>query len=292
MNALIFGSNGQDGFYLSILLKSLGIQVIGVSRSNADEIGDIANLNFVESVIKNYTPHYIFNFAANSTTRHNVIFENHQTISTGTLNVLESVKQNCPNCKIFLSGSAMQFKNKGLPIDETTPFEASSPYSISRIHSVYAARYYRNRFGLKVYVGFFFNHDSPLRNEHHINQKIAATVKRIKAGSNEKLPLGNMNVKKEFSFAGDIVEAVWKFVNQEDIFEAVIGSGLAYSIKDWVEYCFQKINKNWKEHVVETEGFVAEYSILVSNPAKIKSLGWSPKTSFDALADLMMDDTV
>src|SRR5277367_2342099 len=108
----------------------------------------------------------------------------------------------------------MQFKNEGLPIDELTPFEASSPYSVSRIQSVYAARYYRSVFGLEVYTGYFFNHDSPLRAENHVNQKIAAAVKRIGAGSNEKLYLGNINVRKEFNYAGELVEAVWILVNQ------------------------------------------------------------------------------
>ncbi len=280
MKTLIFGSNGQDGYYLTKHLEERGAEVIGISRSKADVTGDVNDLAFVGSLIQQHKPGYIFHFAANSTTKHDALFVNHQTIATGTLNILESVKLHCPACKVFLSGSAMQFKNEGQPIDESTPFDASSPYSVSRIHSVYAARYYRSAFGLKVYMGYFFNHDSPLRGENHVNQKIAAAVKRIGAGSAEKLYLGNIGVRKEFNYAGDFVEAVWTLVNQDKVFEAVIGSGIAYSIKDWLEYCFNKINKNWADFVVEDKNFVAEYSILVSNPALIKSLGWQPKVDF------------
>lgn len=288
MKILIFGSNGQDGYYLTKYLEEQGAEVIGISRSKGDIVGDVNDLVFVESLIGEHQPGYIFHFAANSTTKHDALFVNHQTIATGTLNILESVRLNCPACKVFLSGSAMQFKNEGLPIDESTQFDASSPYSVSRIHSVYAARYYRSAFGLKVYMGYFFNHDSPLRGENHVNQKIVAAVKRIRAGSTEKLHLGNINVRKEFNYAADLVKAVWILVSQDKVFEAVIGGGIAHSIKDWIEYCFNKINKDWEEFVVEDKNFIPEYSILVSNPALIKSLGWQPKVDFFELADLMM----
>ena len=175
MNVIVFGASGQDGYYLNELLQKQNINVIKVSRKIGDLIGNIADYSFVESIIKEYQPKYIFHFAANSTTHHRALFENHESISTGTLNVLEAVRLHCPATKVFLSGSAMQFKNEGFPISEQTPFEASSPYSVARIQSVYAARYYRDKFGLKVYVGYFFNHDSPLRTEQHVNQKIASS---------------------------------------------------------------------------------------------------------------------
>jgi len=245
VNALIVGVNGQDGFYLSELLKKKGIVVIGLSRSNAGNTGSVSDISLIENLIKNHQPQYIFHLAANSTTRHDALFENHETISTGTLNILESVRLHCPQAKIFLSGSAMQFKNEGLPIDESTSFEASSPYSIARIQSVYAGRYFRKKFGLNVYVGYFFNHDSPLRSENHVNQKIVRAVQRISAGSNESLELGSIDVKKEFSFAGDIAEAIWLLVNQNKTYEAVIGSGKAYSIREWTAYCFKTVSLNF-----------------------------------------------
>lgn len=290
MKALIFGSNGQDGRFLTDLLKKNNVGVIGIARSNSNINGNVADYELVDSIIRLHKPDYIFHFAANSTTLHNALLDNHDAISTGTINILEAVRLHSLSSKVFLSGSALQFKNEGLPIDEQTPFEASSAYSVARIHSTYAGRYYRSAFGLKVYNGYFFNHDSQLSTEKHINQKIAATVKRISEGSNEKLELGNSDVLKEFNYAGDIVEAVWKLVNQDRVIEAVIGSGDVHSIQEWAEYCFKKINRNWEEFLTVKENFTPEYKILVSNPGLIKSLGWEPKTDFNQLVDIMMQN--
>lgn len=290
MKAIIFGISGQDGYYLSKLLLKNGVEVIGVSRSCDEVKGDVGDFSFVESLVKRHQPNYIFHFAANSTTHHSSLFDNHNAVGTGTVNILESVKCHCPFSKVFLSGSAMQFKNEGLPIDEKTPFHASSSYSVARIHSVYAGRYYRDTFGLQIYIGYFFNHDSPLRSEQHVNQKIIMAVKRIIKGSNEKLELGNLDVRKEFNFAGDMVEAVWTLVNQTKVYEAVIGSGNTHSIKDWTDYSFRCINRNWQDYVIVNNKFVTEYNILVSNPSLIKSLGWEKKVGFCQLADMMIGD--
>ena len=290
MKIIIFGSCGQDGVYLTRLLEKQGIEVIGIDRQNTTVVGDVSDYMFVKDMIALHKPEFIFHFAALSTTKHFALFENHKTIESGALNIMESVRIHCPSTKIFLSGSAMQFVNDGSSINEQTSFEASSPYSVARIQSVYAARYYRHKLGLQVYIGYFFNHDSPLRPELHVNQKIAMAVKRIAAGSNERLVLGNIDVKKEFNFAGDVVKAVWLLVNQSDIYEAVIGCGEAHSIREWVEYCFSRINKNWQDYVDIDINFVQEYNILVSDPARIKSLGWSPEVNFTQLVDLMIGD--
>jgi GDPmannose 4,6-dehydratase len=288
MKAIIIGANGQDGFYLSQLLKRENIELLCISRKGNNIIGDVNDYEFVEQQIKKYRPNYIFHLAANSTTKHETIFENHQTISTGTLNVLEITRLFCPEAKVFISGSAMQFRNDGIPISESTPFEATSPYSIARIQSVYAARYFRNKFGMKVYIGYFFNHDSPFRTERHVNQMIVKTIKRISEGSNENLELGNTHVLKEFNYAADVVEAVWVLLNQNEIFETVIGSGEAHSIQEWLEYCFNKTGMKWQDHVIQKDNFKSEYDVLVSDPTIIKSLGWKQNVSFSELADLMM----
>lgn len=290
MNALIFGSNGQDGYYLSKLLESKGIDVVGISRSKSDIVGDVSDFDFVESLILKYKPSYIFHFAAVSNTKHESIFLNHLAITTGSLNIFESCKLHSNHSKIFISGSALQFKNNNIPINELAEFEVSSAYSLSRVHSVNTARYYRSHFGLNIYVGYFFNHDSPLRSDNHINQKIISTLKRINLGSKEKLEIGNLKVKKEFNFAGDIVEAVWLLVNQENTYEATIGSGLAYSIENWIEYCFSKYNLNYRDFILEKTSFVADYNILVCDPNTIFGLGWRPNVDFKNLAELMLKE--
>ena len=287
MKAIIFGANGQDGFYLAQLLKRESIEVIGISRHGDGLIGDVADFQFVERVIKESQPEYIFHLAANSTTRHEALFDNHAAICTGTLNILEAVYRHSRQSKVFLSGSAMQFKNDGVPIDENTAFAPISPYAVSRIQSVYTARYYQT-LGIKVYVGYFFNHDSPHRTDRHINQKIAFAAKRIAKGSAEKLELGDITIKKEFNFAGDVVEAVWCLVNQDDVHEAVIGSGTAHSIEEWLELCFGTIDKDWRQFVVTKENFATEYRILVSKPDLIRSLGWQPEVDIKGLAELML----
>ncbi|HLK28084.1 MAG TPA: GDP-mannose 4,6-dehydratase [Puia sp.] len=285
MTAIIFGAKGQDGYYLTELLTSKGFEVVGISRENKI---DISNFFEVKKIIKDYKPAYIFHLAADSTTKHSALLTNHDVITTGSINILESVKICSPSTKIFLSGSGLQFKNEGRPIKETDAFDISSAYSMSRIQSVIAARYYRT-LGVKTYVGYFFNHDSPLRTERHISQKIISAVKRISSGSNEKIEIGDMSVKKEWGFAGDIVKGIWTLVEQEKYVEAMIGTGKAYSIQEWLEACFSLVGKNWNEHVLVKNNFVAEYSILVSDPATIFSLGWKPEVSFQELAQMMLN---
>lgn len=290
LKALIFGANGQDGRFLSALLQDrFGANVIGISRNGGDIRGDVSDLTFVESVIHDHRPDHVFHLAAESTVRHDALFANHSAIGTGTLNILESVRLHTPSAKVFLSGSALQFHNEGLPINERTPFEANSPYSVARIQSVYAARYFRTAFGIRIYVGYFFNHDSQFRSERHVNQKVAAAALRIAQGSTEKLLLGNIQVRKEFNYAADVMDAVMVLIGQESVFEAVIGSGTAYSIEDWVACCFHKVGLDWRKFVEQDPEYSPEYQILVSNPAVIRHLGWTPRADLSRLADIMMD---
>lgn len=287
MTAIIFGVNGQDGFYLSELLQRLQIHVIGLGRTDNEGIAVLHHFDHVSKLIKTQKPDFVFHLAANSTTRHDVLFENHLTIETGTLNILEAVKLHSPKTKVFISGSGLQFHNEGIPISEKNHFAATSPYAVSRIQSVYAARYFR-ALGLQVYVGYFFNHDSPKRTERHMSKKIAETAKRIAKGSTEKLEIGNINAIKEWTYAGDVVRAIWTLVNQPDIFEICIGSGKGYSIKDWLQVCFDKVAIDWKAYVIQNESYVSEYNCLVSDPALLFSMGWKPEVSFEELAVMMM----
>ncbi len=285
--AIIFGASGQDGYYLTNLLHSLNIDVVSVSRSEGFINTDISNYQQVADLFKEHKPDYVFHFAANSTTKHTVIFENNSTIVTGTLNILEAVKNYSPNCKVFISGSALQFKNNNLPIDETTPFEARDGYSASRIASVYMARYYRS-LGLQIYVGYFFNHDSERRTERHLTKKIVIAAKDILIGKIQNFEVGSLETIKEYTHAKDTVSAVWILVNQTDIYEAVIGSGKGYRVKDWIELCFAKVGMNWQDYVIEKDNFTPDYKSLVSNPALMMSLGWEPKITLDELATLML----
>jgi GDPmannose 4,6-dehydratase len=290
MKALIFGASGQDAYYLARLCAKRGIDPVGVSRTTGGNwlVGDIAKRDHVDALLSKHRPDYIFHLAANSTTRHDALFENHETISTGALNVLEAARTLAPGAKVFLSGSGLQFVNCGEPISENDPFEANSAYSVARIQSVYAARYYR-RLGVRAYVGYLFHHESPLRKPHHVSQKVAQAVHRIAAGSRETLEMGDISVRKEWAFAGDIAAGMLALVDQDKVSEAAIGTGVAYSIEDWLCACFSAAGLHWREHVRLQEGFRAEYPLLVSDPATMRAVGWTPSTDLTQLAALMME---
>jgi GDPmannose 4,6-dehydratase len=287
VKALIFGANGQDGYYLSEACRKRQIEVIGVSRSGPWVCGDVASPETVEKLIRSHCPEMIFHLAAASTTSHDSIYENHATIGTGTINILKYVKRWSPGSKVFITGSGLQFINNGQPISETDPFGHSSSYAAVRNYSVYLSRYFRD-IGIQTYVGYLFHHESPLRGAQHVCQKIAQATRRIAEGSKEILELGDISVRKEWTFAENIVEGIFTLISQNKVFEATIGSGQAYSIEDWLEECFKLINKNWRPYVREKKDFKAEYQVLVSNPATINSLGWNATTTISELAKIML----
>nr|WP_321397824.1 GDP-mannose 4,6-dehydratase [uncultured Desulfobacter sp.] len=287
MTVLLFGANSQDGYYLETLCSKQGYDTYSVSRSAGIVKGDVSDYTLTENLIKKYRPVYIFHLAANSTTRHSALFENHQTISTGTLNILESVKKHSPSTKVFITGSGLQFKNSGRPISEKDEFEALSPYAVARIQSVYAARYYRS-LGIRIYVGYLFHHESPKRKPNHVSKMISSAVQRIAKGSNEMIEIGDITVEKEWGYAGDIVNGMLKLIVQDECFEATIGTGVTYTIQDWLEQCFMLIGKNWFDHVRLKQEFTPDYAKLVSDSTTIQSLGWQPEVSFKELARMMV----
>jgi len=290
MKALIFGVNGQDGFYLSDLLNRREIEVTGVSRSNGSgqwTVGDVARTEQVEALIVEHQPDYIFHLAANSTTRHDALFENHATISTGTLAILDAVDRHVPKAKVLLAGSGLQFVNEGLPLNEESPLDHSSPYVVARNSSLFAARYFRER-GLKIYFAYLFNHDSPLRSNRHLNMKIAEAAARIASGSKERLLIGDLDAEKEFNFAGDVAAAMWLLIRQDELFECVVGSGQSHAVRDWIEACFREVGLDWNDYTETDRTYASPYRRLVSDPAKLLSLGWKPECTFSGLAAMMM----
>ena len=287
MKALIFGANGQDGYYLAEACRKRNFEVIGISRHGPWLRGNVASPEFVNNIIRNHHPKMIFNLAATSTTGHDAIYENHATIGTGTINILESVRQWSPHSKVFITGSGLQFVNTGKPISETDPYDHGSSYVTVRNYSVYLARYFRSM-GFRTYVGYLFHHESPLRGATHVCQKIARAARRIAQGNEEILELGDISVRKEMTFAGDVAEGIMTLIEQDQVFEATIGSGRAYSIENWLDECFRIINKDWKCYVKAKRNFMAAYQILISNPATINSIGWTATTKIDELAKIMV----
>ncbi len=153
---------------------------------------------------------------------------------------------------------------------------------------MYLARYFR-AMGIQAYIGYLFHHESPLRGEKFVSQKIALTARRIGEGSKEILEIDDISVRKEWTFAENVAEGIMTLVGQNQVYEATIGSGHAYSIERWLDECFKLINKDWRHYVREKRDFKAEYQVLVSNPATINSLGWFATTTITELARIMVN---
>lgn len=286
--ALIFGASGQDGVYMAKLCQNKGIKPIGIARRPGFDVqGSVSDTKLVETLVQDHKPGFIFHFAANSTTRHDALFENHETISTGTLNILESVKKHSPNTRVLITGSGVQFKNIGEPISEKSEFEAWNAYAVSRIQSVYAARYFR-QLGFKVYVAYLFHHESPFRQDHHVSKIICNQIHDILAGKITRLKLGDPTVQKEWGFAGDIVEGIFTLVNQDDVFEACVGTGVVHSIYDFIAASFDLAGLSLQSNLESNNSYRTEYSKLVSCPNTISRLGWKPTTSLSELAKIML----
>jgi GDPmannose 4,6-dehydratase len=286
MTVLITGAAGQDGQYLSRLCSEQGGDVIATSQTGLERLLNVADFRAVESMICDSKPDYVFHLAARSSLSHDALFKNHDAVVTGSMNILEACHRHCRHARIFLPGSALQFDNTELPINEETPFHAGSPYAAARIYMTYLARYYRS-LGLLCYVGYLFHHDSPLRSSGHLSQRIAQAAVRIAAGSKEKLEVGSLSVEKEWTFAGDTVRAIWMMVNQDRFWETVIGSGRAFPVRNWVDACFQAAGT--KGEVQEISGYRPDFKRLVSNPSRIQSLGWEPQVSLEELAKMMVE---
>lgn len=290
--AIIFGASGQDGFYLSKILFEQNIEVFGVSRNLENNKnyfkGDVSDRGFVQGIISKILPNYVFHLAADSTTNHGALYHNQSSIHMGTINILEAVRVFCPNSKVFISGSAIQFENTGRPITEKTPFKIACQYSLARVQSVLTCRYYRENFNISVYIGYFFHHDSPKRSQGHINQKIVSFVSKLGSDEKNKLVVGDIWVEKEFNHAEDMMRGVWALMGQKLIFEIIIGSGKSHTIKEWIEYCFTKKGYCWEEYVETNSEYTAPFRRLVSDPTLLRSLGWSPRYTLTSLADEML----
>jgi GDPmannose 4,6-dehydratase len=277
--AIITGSNGQDGYYLAELLRHYQIEPTLIHSYSGI---DLANPVVVDDLVFADKPEYIFHLAAASTVDHSAAQQNHDLFANGTQNILQSVKLRAPECRVFLAGSAYQFKNDGNPIKETDPWETRSVYCAARGYSNLLARAYRHM-GLHVYFGYFFHHDSPRRHARHISQRIAAAARE-----GREVEIGNMEVVKEWTWAGDTVEAIWSLVNQDLIWEANIGTGIGHSIAEFAQACFAVKGLDYQNYVRPRADFVPDYSRLTCDPERIFSTGWRPHHGLDYLAEQMV----
>jgi len=315
--ALITGITGQDGSYLAEFLLKKNYIVHGLIRRSSsfnierikhllnyphkDEklflhYGDLSDSTSINSIFAKIEPDEIYNLASQSHVRVSFDIPEYTADVTGlgTLRMLEAMRRYAPNAKFYQASSSEMFGDvKEAPQNESTPFNAQSPYGIAKVFAHETACRYRDAYGLFISCGILFNHESSRRGENFVTKKIVQGVARIKAGLQDKLYLGNLDAKRDWGYAPEYVEAMWMMLQQEKPDDFVIATGETHTVKEFVEAAFKRAGiKNWQKYVDIDERYYRpnEVNLLCSDAAKArKILKWHPKTKFAELVNIMMD---
>jgi GDPmannose 4,6-dehydratase len=271
--AIIIGASGQDGHYLGEILGRRDYKVYKTHRTkNIGHKLDIGNFKEVKRFISKIKPNLIFNFAAKSDTSHEASQENAKTIVVGTVNLLEACFQLQSKAKIFIAGSGLQFKNRNKPIKKQDPLCFASAYACARNASLFYARYYRS-LGLKIYYGFLFNHESQFRSSFHLTQRLWRDALRLKSGEIKRIEIIDDLVVKEWSHAQSTCEKIYEFILSHKPSEEIIGSGLGYSIKQFVVKILSTNKYRHRGKLFKRIGQKAAYKSMVSCPGKLRTHG-------------------
>lgn len=305
--ALICGISGQDGAWLSKLLLKKGYKVFGSSRdaqvssfANLKKLGiydqitctSMAHNDFrsVLQVLMQVEPDEVYNLGGQSSVglSFQQPVETLESISMGTLNLLEAIRFTDRPIRFYNAGSSECFGDTGEngAGDEETPFHPRSPYAVAKAAAFWEVANYREAYGLYACSGILFNHESELRPSRFVTKKIVATAVRIAKGSNEKLELGNINIFRDWGFAPEYVDGMWRMMQLDEPDDFVIATGRSHSLKEFTATVFSELNLNWEEHVEINESYFRPSDLKYSrgNPAKAEStLGWKAKTQFPEL---------
>lgn len=315
--ALITGISGQDGSYLAEFLLKKGYIVHGLVRRsstfNIERIkhllnyphkneklflhyGDLSDSGSINDIFAKTEPDEIYNLGAQSHVRVSFDVPEYTADITGlgTLRMLEAMRRYAPNSKFYQASSSEMFgKVKETPQDESTPFNAQSPYGIAKVFAHETACRYRDAYSLFISCGILFNHESPRRGENFVTRKVVQGVARIVAGLQDKLFLGNLNAKRDWGYAPEYVEAMWLMLQQQKPNDFVIATGETHSIKEFLELAFKRAGiRNYKKYIEIDERYYRpnEVNLLCGNASKArKILKWRPKTKFAGLVNIMMD---
>ena len=311
-NALIFGISGQDGSYLAKLLLAKGYRVVGCSRdaqmspfSNLIKLNirdqvevESASLNDFRSVLqvlKKVRPDEVYNLAGQSSVglSFEQPVESFESISIGTLNLLEAIRFLDAPIRIYNAGSSECFGNTdGRPADELTPFRPRSPYAVAKAAAFWQMANYREAYGLFACSGLLFNHESPLRPQRFVTRKIVNTACRIAKRGHEKLELGNISVERDWGWAPEYVEAMWLMLQQEKPDDYVIATGETNRLEDFVDSVFTALGLNWQDHVKTNPNLFRPTDILTirANPNKAaQKLGWEARYKMQDVARMMVE---
>lgn len=309
--ALITGINGQDGSYLAELLISKGYAVTGIIRRTSQPLdenishlkdsitllpGDMTDAGSIYNAIEKAIPDEIYNLAGMSQVRwsYDVPAMTMDVNCLGLLRIIESVRSLKLDCKIYQACSSEMFgKVQEIPQKETTPFYPRSPYGVSKAAAYYMARTYRESYGMKIYCGFLFNHESPRRGEEFLSRKVCKAVAEIKAGKLDKLKLGNLDAKRDWGYAKEYAEWIWRIMQHGTPDDFVIATGETHSVKEWVELAFKHAGiENWEDYVEYDKSLTrpAEVDILIGDASKSKHvLGFEPTVKFRELVSIMTE---
>jgi GDPmannose 4,6-dehydratase len=310
--ALICGVSGQDGAYLAKLLLQKGYEVYGGSRDaqmssfrNLSRLGihqDVnllsININDFRSVLQTLLktkPDEVYNLAGQSSV--GLSFEQPvetlESISVGTLNLLEAIRFSELPVKFYSAGSSECFGDTGsAAADEMTPFRPRSPYGVAKAAAFWQVANYREAYQIQASTGILFNHESPLRPERFVTQKIVATACRIARGSSETLTLGNIDIARDWGWAPDYVEAMWLMLQQEQADDYVIATGHTHKLRDFIAVVFESVGLDWNDHVRTDLSFFRPTDIAEghADPTKAKQqLGWEATHAMEAVARLMVE---
>ena len=308
--ALITGITGQDGSYLAELLLSKGYRVIGVARRSStvtyeriehllDDImvvqGDLHDQGSLLSLLEEYEPTEVYNLAAQSfvPTSWNQPALTGDITALGVTRILESIRFVNPRIRFYQASSSEMFgKVVEVPQNEDTPFYPRSPYGVAKVYGHWITVNYRESFNMFATSGILFNHESPRRGLEFVTRKISDGAVKIKLGLAKELRLGNLEAQRDWGFAGDYVEAMWRMLQQDEPDSFVIGMGETHSVREFCEIAFGHVGLDFKEFVVQDERFYrpAEVDLLISDPTKARTvLGWEPSVTFKQLVTMMVD---
>src|SRR5271170_3893329 len=308
--AFITGITGQDGSYLAELLLGNGYEVHGMVRRSSEEKferirhvrdkvtlhqGDLFDQYSVASLLAKIEPQEVYNLAAQSfvPTSWNQPVLTGEFTGLGVTKVLEAVRHAAPKTRFYQASSSEMFgRVRETPQNEQTPFYPRSPYGVAKAYGHFITVNYRESFGIFAVSGILFNHESPRRGLEFVTRKVANGVAKIRLGLADKLHLGNLDAQRDWGFAGDYVEAMWRMLQQDKPDDYVIATGETHSVQEFLEVVFAQLKLKWQDHVEIDQRFFrpAEVDLLIGDASKAKrQLGWTPKVKFERLAELMIE---
>jgi len=308
--ALITGITGQDGSYLAELLLGKGYRVVGMVRRSSvvtferiqhfqDQIdiiqGDLHDQSSLMDLIEQYRFDEVYNLAGQSfvPTSWNQPVLTGEVTGLGVTRMLEAIRLFSPKARFYQASSSEMFgKVREVPQRESTPFYPRSPYGVAKCYGHWITVNFRESYDLFAVSGILFNHESPRRGIEFVTRKITYNAARIKLGMAKELRLGNLDSRRDWGFAGDYVEAMWRMLNQDEPDDYVIGMGETHSVREFCEKAFGYLDLDYQDYVIQDPRFYrpAEVDLLVADPSHAREkLGWEPQVSFDGLVQMMVD---